>query len=379
MKREMDLELEKKLWDAADQMRGNISSEEYMHIVIGVMFLKHMSDKYNIAVEKIKNDFPNKWEYVSLQKDILANDYDVSFVIPEIGNWEYIKKFASKKEIGQILDSAFIEIEKANPSLKGLFNKNYNREEIDQSKLGNVISIFSNIDLAEFGEDIIGRTYEYFLGNFFKTQGSKGGEFYTPKSVVKMMVEILNPHDGLLYDPACGTGGMFVQAREHLIKTGKNPDSLIIYGQEYQNKTWQLANINLLIHGFNENNINLGSKSADSFGEDLWLDKMNTFDYVLANPPFNMKKWGSEKLDDDPRWQWGRPSGTANYAWLSLMISKLNKDGKAAIVLSNGSLSANDNSSLEIRKNFIESNLVEAIIALPLNPAAETGRREMWC
>lgn len=366
MLKNMNVEFENKLWEACDELRGRVSSEEYMHVIIGIMFLKHMSDKFNIAIKQIKKSFPEHFEDWIKDKDFLITEYNVSFIIPEKANWNYIEEFASKPTIGEVIDNALSEIENVNPSLKGLFNKNYNRSELDQIKLGKVVSIFSNIDLKEFGEDIIGRTYEYFLGHFFKKQGQKGGEFYTPKSVVELMVNILNPTNGTLYDPCCGTGGMFVQARKKLEQDNKDANSLVIYGQESQAKTWQLAKINLLIHGFNELEIHLGHKSADTFTEDLFKDKSGTFDYILANPPFNIKKWNQENLLDDSRWQWGiPPKGNANYAWLSLIIDKLNKIGKAAVILANGSLSSSLKNELEIRKNFLKNNLVECIIALP--------------
>ncbi|WHQ37494.1 class I SAM-dependent DNA methyltransferase [Spiroplasma sp. SV19] len=366
MHKNMNVELENKLWAACDELRGNQSSEEYMHIIIGIMFLKHMSDKFNIALKKIEIDFPDNFQELIKDKDFLITKHNVSFIIPEKANWTYIEQYASQPTIGEVIDNALLEIENINPSLKGLFNKNYNRPELDQIKLGKVVSIFSNVDLNEFGEDIIGRTYEYFLGHFFKKQGQKGGEFYTPKSVVELMVNILNPTQGTLYDPCCGTGGMFVQARKKLEKDNKDVDGLVIFGQESQTKTWQLAKINLLIHGFNELEINLGHKSADTFSDDLFKNKSATFDYVLANPPFNIKKWNQENLLDDKRWQWGiPPKGNANYAWLSHIMEKLNKTGKAAVILANGSLSSSQKNEIEIRKNFLKDNLIEGIIALP--------------
>lgn len=360
----MNRELEKRLWAAADHMRGNISSEQYMHIVIGIMFIKSMSDKYTKALKDIKKRWPNNWEFLAEDPDILMSEYKCSFVIPYEATWEYISEYASSRTIGKVIDDAFLLIEDKNPVLKGLFDKNYNREELDQTRLGNVVSEFSNIDINEYGEDIIGRIYEYFLGQFFLKQGQKGGEFYTPTCVVKLLVDLIEPNKGTIYDPACGTGGMFVQARQHLIDTNEDPTSLTIYGQEFQDKTWKLARINLLLHGFNANDIHLGDKSADTFKNDH--HKGNTFDYVLANPPFNQKKWGLEELEDDPRWQWGKPpKNNANYAWLSHMLSKLNNSGKAAVVLANGSLSGAKKDEILFRKNVVEDNKVEMIISLP--------------
>lgn len=361
----MDKELEKKLWAAADHMRGNISSEQYMHIVIGIMFIKSMSDKYTNAIEKMKIDFKDNWKRFEEDIDVLTSDYKCSFIIPEKAQWNYISKYATSPEIGKIIDEAFLLIEEKNDVLKGLFDKNYNREELDQTRLGNVVSEFSNIDINKYGEDIIGRIYEYFLGQFFLKQGQKGGEFYTPPCIVKLLVELIEPNKGTIYDPACGTGGMFVQARKHLIDIKEDPTSLTVYGQEFQDKTWKLARINLLLQGFNSKDIHLGNRSADTFKNDL--HKGRTFDYVLANPPFNQKQWGLKELEDDPRWQWGiPPKNNANYAWLSHMVTKLNPSiGRAAVVLANGSLSGAQKNEVEFRKRILEDNKVEMIISLP--------------
>ncbi len=355
----MDKELERKLWSAADSLRGNISSEQYMHVVIGILCLKYISDKYDKKIEQLKKSYPKKWNVLE-DKDFLG-----TFFVPKESSWEYISKFAASNEIGEKIDQAFIELENKNEDLKGLFDKKYNREELDQQKLGMVISEFSDIDILKEGEDIMGRVYEYFLGEFFKKQGQKGGEFYTPKSITRLLIDIIDPKEGLIYDPACGTGGLFIQSKQHIIENNGDFSKLTIYGQEYQNKTWKLARINLLINGFNINDTHLGNKSADTFSEDQHKDK-NDFDYVIANPPFNQKKWGLDKLENDPRWKWGiPPKNNANYAWISHMLYKLDKKGKAGIVLANGSLSASGKSELEFRKNLILNNKVDAIISLP--------------
>lgn len=361
----MDRELEQKLWAAADHMRGNISSEQYMHIVIGILFIKSMSDKYTNAVKQIKEKYGDKWKFFAENKDVLASDYNCSFIIPEKATWEYISEYASSSQIGTIIDEAFLLIEQKNDDLKGLFDKNYNRTELDQTRLGNVVSEFSNIDINKYGDDIIGRVYEYFLGQFFLKQGQKGGEFYTPSGIVKLLVELIEPNKGTIYDPACGTGGMFVQARKHLIEIGEDPTSLTVYGQEFQDKTWKLARINLLLQGFNAKDVHLGDRSADTFKNDL--HKGMEFDYVLANPPFNQKQWGLKDLEHDPRWQWGLPpANNANYAWLSHMVSKLKRNtGRAAVVLANGSLSGARANEVEFRRRMLEDNKVEMIVSLP--------------
>ncbi len=354
-------DFEKQLWAAADALRGNISSENYMHIVIGIMFLKHMSDKYETAVEEIKKAYPDAWENFSKDKDFLQ-DYGVSFIIPDEARWSHIEYYATNSNIGEVIDNAFIRIEELNPELRGLFDKNYNREELDQNKLGQVVSEFSNMNLKEMGEDIIGRTYEYFLGEFFLKQGQKGGEFYTPKTIVDLIVRIVNPGAGEIYDPTAGTGGMLVQARKFVDESIRN--EIVAYGQEYQNKTWKLSKVNLLLHGFNINNIKLGNKSADTFTEDQHHGKR--FDYIMANPPFNVKVWGYDKLIDDDRWEWGTPpKGNANYAFLSHMIHKLKDTGRGATVLANGSLSASGKDEIRIRENLVNANMIDAIISLP--------------
>ena len=361
----IDSDLSKKLWSAADSLRGNISSEQYMIVVIGLLFLKYMSDKYENTLIQLKKDHPENYKYFANNKDILASKYNCSFFVPPKASWNYIAEYASsKEEIGSKIDQAFLLIEEQNVELKNLLDKNYNRKELDPIKLGQVITEFTDIDLEKYGEDVIGRTYEYFLGNFFKKQGQKGGEFYTPASIVQLLVELIEPNKGRIYDPACGTGGMFVQARRHMQTNNLKPNSLIVYGQEYQNKIWKLAKINLLLHNFNSLDINLGPKSADTFSDDLF--KGEEFDFILANPPFNIKKWGYKKLIDDVRWKWGiPPQGNANYAWLSHILTKLNSKGHAGIVLANGSLSSQQKGELQIRKNLIKENKVDAIIALP--------------
>ena len=333
-----------------------------MYILSGILFLKFMSDQFDLAREKIKAT-----KYKELVNDLtILKRFGCPLLIPEKGHWDYIKKFAIQSNIGEIIDNALeaIENEKGNEKIKGLFDKVYNSKEIDQKRLGKVISIISNFK-TDFHEDWIGRTYEYFIGQFMKKQGQKGGEFYTPHTVVKLLVKILAPENFCkVYDPACGTGGMFIQMKNFIEKERKNTAHLTIYGQEFQSKTRKIALINLFIHGFELGDVNLGTKSSDSFLDDQ--HRKETFDYVLANPPFNVKKWGYEELKSDERFQWGLPpKGNANFAWLSIMLSKLNAKGKAGVVLANGALSSSNKWESQIRKNLIEENLLEAIITLP--------------
>lgn len=358
-------EIEAKLWNAADTLRGNMSAEDYMHVILGILSLKYISDRNRVGVQElIAKGLTN--EEVSAE-DLYYNFN--AFKVSEKASWDYIMQFANSPEIGEKLDSAFVELEKNNKMLAGIFNRNYNKEGLDQKKLGEVVKIFSDEDFSKKEEeDIVGRIYEYFLGHFFKDRGQKGGEFYTPTSIVQLMVGVLKPMRGKIYDPACGTAGILVQSKRYIKEHHGNISDITVYGQEYNNVTWKLAKLNLVLNGFtlfdtNDNGV-LGDTSADTFTNDLHKDKK--FDFIMANPPFNMKKWGQEGLLDDPRWKWGvPPSGNANYAWLSHIVAKLNINGRAAVVLANGSLSSSQKDELEIRKNLIEANKADAIIELP--------------
>ncbi|WP_199787978.1 type I restriction-modification system subunit M [Mesoplasma florum] len=358
-------EIEGKLWEAANIMRGNISSEEYMHTILGILTLKYISDRNKLALTKIKEE-GMKPEMFSNEE--LYHSYK-TFVVSEESTWEYIMKFANSEKIGEKLDNAFIKLEFENEILRGIFNKNFNSEGVDQIKLGDVIKIFSDEDLSEDdNEDMIGRVYEYFLGKFFKDRGQKGGEFYTPTSIVKLMVNLIKPIKGTIYDPACGTGGILVQAKRYIQEHDGKIEDITVYGQEYNNVTWKLAKLNLVLNGFSlfdtENNGVLGQTNADTFTNDQHKNKK--FDFVMANPPFNMKSWGFDSLQEDNRFKWGMPpSGNANYGWLSHMLSKLSVQGKMAIVLANGSLSSSQKQEKAIRENFVKENKVDAIIELP--------------
>ena len=349
---------EEKLWAAADKLRNNMDSGEYKHVVLGLIFLKYVSDS-----------FQEKWqELMDLDPDF-AEDRDAYtaegvFWVPENARWSYIAEHAKTPEIGKVVDNALDAIEKENATLKGVLPKSYARPELDKRILGEIIDLFTNMNVGgnEAKEkDVLGRVYEYFLGKFAANEGKGGGEFYTPNSVVKLMVEMLKPYKGYVYDPACGSGGMFVQSLKFVQEHSGSRFDISVYGQESNPTTWKLAKMNLAIRGI-ENN--LGAKNADTFHNDL--HKSLKADYVLANPPFNDSDWGQPSLIDDPRWKYGTPpAGNANYAWLEHMIDKLGQNGKAAIVLANGSLSSNTASEGEIRKSIISADLVEAIVALP--------------
>ena len=286
------------------------------------------------------------------------------FWVPEIARWDYIAKHSKQVEIGQIVDSALDAIEKENDSLRGVLPKNYSRPELDKRILGEIIDLFTNINVGgkEGKEkDILGRVYEYFLGKFAANEGKGGGEFYTPKSIVALMVEMIQPFKGYVYDPACGSGGMFVQSLKFVEEHSGSTFDISVYGQESNPTTWKLAKMNLAIRGI-ENN--LGSKNADTFHEDL--HKNLKADYILANPPFNQSDWGQPLLVDDARWKWGiPPQGNANYGWIEHMLDKLSQKGKAGVVLANGSLSSNTSGEGEIRRKILEDDLVDCIVALP--------------
>ena len=286
------------------------------------------------------------------------------FWVPEIARWDYIAKHSKQVEIGQIVDSALDAVEKENDSLRGVLPKNYSRPELDKRILGEIIDLFTNINVGgkEGKEkDILGRVYEYFLGKFAANEGKGGGEFYTPKSIVALMVEMIQPFKGYVYDPACGSGGMFVQSLKFVEEHSGSTFDISVYGQESNPTTWKLAKMNLAIRGI-ENN--LGSKNADTFHEDL--HKNLKADYILANPPFNQSDWGQPLLVDDARWKWGTPpQGNANYGWIEHMLDKLSQKGKAGVVLANGSLSSNTSGEGEIRRKILEDDLVDCIVALP--------------
>lgn len=349
---------EEKLWEAADKLRNNMDAAEYKHVILGLIFLKYVSDTFKEKYDELMAEDP---DYAEDRDEYLAEGV---FWVPENARWNYLAERSKQAEIGQVVDTALDAIEKENDSLKGVLPKNYSRPELDKRILGEIIDLFANINVG--GEvarerDVLGRVYEYFLGKFAANEGKGGGEFYTPKCIVKLMVEMIEPYKGYVYDPACGSGGMFVQSQRFLQEHSGNAFDISVYGQESNPTTWKLAKMNLAIRGI-ENN--LGSKNADTFHDDL--HKELKADFVLANPPFNDSDWGGASLQDDPRWKWGvPPTGNANYAWLSHMVDKLGQTGIAAVVLANGSLSSNTSNEGVIRQNFINADLVDCIVALP--------------
>ena len=351
-------EIEKTLWAAADKMIGGLSVTNYKFVVLGLIFLKYISDTF----EEKYNDLVK--EGYGLEEDRDAYMEDNIFFVPEKSRWSYIVKHSKDYNIGEILDNALDLIEKENPSLKGVLFKIYNSPDFRNVNLGEIIDLFTNLKLGTKDaseKDMLGRVYEYFLGQFASKDGQKGGEFYTPACIVRTMVEMIEPYEGRVYDPACGSGGMFVQSLKFIERHQGNVRNLSIFGQEKNPTTWKLAKMNLAIRSIDGD---LGKFAADTFHEDLHKDLKA--DFILANPPFNISDWGQEKLVDDYRWKYGiPPKGNANYAWLQHMISKLSANGKAAIVLANGSLAGGQEA--EIRKNIIEADLVDCIIAMPSN------------
>lgn len=355
---------EETLWKTADKLRGSMDASEYKYVVLGLMFLKYISDKfetkYNELVEEGEGFEEDRDEYIS----------ENIFWVPKSSRWGFIKDNAKNSKIGQYIDDAMIAIEKENSTLKGVLDKRYARPELDKRRLGELIDEISTIKLHKNGEkDLLGRVYEYFLGKFASAEGKGGGEFYTPTSVVKTLVEMLEPYIGRIYDPCCGSGGMFVQSEKFVEEHQGRVDDLSIYGQEANPTTWKLCKMNLAIRGLDGN---LGAHHEDTFHNDL--HKRLKADYILANPPFNISDWGGNKLKEDVRWEYGiPPAGNANYAWLQHIVHHLSSKGSAGIVLANGSLSTNTSNEGEIRKDLLERDVVDAIVSLPDKLFYSTG------
>ena len=351
-------DLESKLWSAADKLRGHLDAGEYKNVVLGLIFLKYISDAFQTLYEKLQAD-----EYADPEDrdEYLAENI---FFVPEEARWSELQNNAKQSTIGNLIDKAMEAIERDNPSLKGVLPQDYGREDLDKRRLGELIDLIGTIalgDAASRANDILGHVYEYFLGQFANAEGKKGGQFYTPQSVVKLLVAMLEPYHGRVYDPCCGSGGMFVHSEKFIEAHGGKIDDLSVYGQESNPTTWRLARMNLVIRRIDAN---LGAYAADSFHSDLHPDLRA--DFVLANPPFNMSDWGGALLQDDPRWQFGTPpTGNANYAWVQHIIYHLRSSGRAGFVLSNGSMSTSTNSEGDIRRAIVDADLVDCMVALP--------------
>ncbi len=359
---------EDKLWQAADKLRGHMDPSEYKHVVLGLVFLKYISDSFENRREDLKKEINNPESMVYQQEETLEDrdEYlaeNVFWVVPE-ARWSHLQSHAKSPEIGKMIDDAMRAIEKENPRLQGVLPKDYGRPALDKRRLGELVDLISGITLGDEvsqRKDVLGRVYEYFLAKFASAEGKGGGEFYTPAHVVRVLVEMLQPYKGRVFDPCCGSGGMFVQSEKFIKAHGGRTTDIAIYGQESNPTTWRLAQINLAIRGIDAD---LGGQFADSFHQDLHPDLRA--DFVLANPPFNDSDWGGDRLQDDPRWQFGTPpSGNANFAWVQHFIYHLNPRGIAGFVLANGSMSSQTSNEGEIRKNIIEDDLVDCMVALP--------------
>lgn len=361
-----EIGFEKQIWEAANELRGSMSAADYKHVVLGLIFLKYLSDKFEERYNELLEIDDGKWV-----EDIDWYRSENVFFVPPEARWEVIAKKAHSAENGVTIDNAMRAIEKNNDSLKGILPKNFASQDIDKKRLGNVIDLFTNVAMADHGDkkDILGRTYEYCLAMFASSEGQRAGEFYTPACVVKTLVAVLQPYEGRVYDPCCGSGGMFVQSKNFIESHAGNIDKISIYGQEFNAVTWKMAKMNLAIRGLEAD---LGEHYADTFSEDL--HRTLKADYVLANPPFNLKKWGQEGLQDDVRWKYGiPPKNNANFAWMQHMIHHLSPKGKIGLVLANGSLSSTTGGEGKIRQAIVEDDLVECIVALPTQLFYTTG------
>lgn len=364
-------QFEKTLFKAADKLRKNMDAAEYKHIVLGLIFLKYISDSFEELYTKIKE---GKGDFSGANPED-ADEYRAEnvFFVPQIARWSYLHSRAKLPSIGKDLDDAMEAIEKENPTLKGILPKVYARPNLDKAALGGLIDLIGNIaigDAAAKSKDLLGRVYEYFLGEFANAEGKKGGQFYTPKSIVRLMVEMIEPFKGRVYDPACGSGGMFIMSEKFVESHQGNIDDISIYGQESNQTTYRLCRMNLAIRGIDGSQVKWNTEG--SFLNDLHKDLKA--DFVLANPPFNDSDWSGQLLQNDPRWQYGTPpASNANYAWLQHMIYHLSPKGVMACVLANGSLSSQTNNEGEIRKNLIQNDLVDCIVALPKQLFYNTG------
>jgi len=372
-------DIKKTLWATADKLRANMDAAEYKHLVLGLIFLKYISDTFAARRVELTRRFADEADDYFLYEaddELLAEELEDRdyykevnvFWVPEAARWENIRAAAKQPDIGKRIDEALTVIEQENPRLKGILDKRYARAQLPDGKLGELVDLISTIGFGDafannpsIARDVLGQVYEYFLGQFASAEGKKGGQFYTPASIVKTLVAVLAPHHGKVYDPCCGSGGMFVQSEKFIEAHGGKLGDVSIYGQESNPTTWRLAAMNLAIRGID---FNLGKEPADTFTRNQHPDLRA--DYILANPPFNISDWWHGSLEGDPRWLYGTPpQGNANYAWLQHMLHHLGPKGRAGIVLANGSMSSSQNNEGTIRAAMVEADVVEIMVALP--------------
>ena len=372
-------ELKDTLWKAADKLRGSLEASDYKDVMLGLVFLKYVSDSFDERRGQIRAELDAEGGYSDDDIEYTLEDADEYsgagvFWVPPTARWGFLAARAKGVDgttIGTLINEAMGALMDANPALAGTLPRIYNREAVDQRRLGELLDLFNSArftgDGATKARDLLGEVYKYFLGKFASAEGKRGGEFYTPPGVVRVLVEMLEPQSGRIYDPCCGSGGMFVQAEKFLEAHHRNRGDLSVYGQENMERTWRMAKMNLAIHGLIGN---LGPTWGDTFARDLHPDLQA--DYVLANPPFNIKDWA--RNEDDARWRYGvPPAGNANYAWLQHILSKLAPTGQAGVVMANGSMSTNSGGEGQIRARIVEADLVSAMVALPTQLFRSTG------
>lgn len=378
-------ELKDTLWKAADKLRGSLSASRYKDVILGLVFLKYVSDAFDERRETVRAELAADGMDDEQIEDLIDDPeeyhgYNV-FVVPPIARWKFLAESAKgksaaggevAKNIGQLIDEAMDAVMKANPTLVGTLPRLYNRDNIDQRRLGELIDLFNSARFSRQGEhrarDLMGEVYEYFLGNFARAEGKRGGEFFTPPSVVKVIVAVLEPSKGRIYDPCCGSGGMFVQTEKFIAEHNGDAKDIAIYGQESIEETWRMAKMNLAIHGID--NKGLGARWGDTFARDQHAEVQ--MDCVMANPPFNIKDWA--RNEEDSRWRFGvPPANNANYAWIQHILSKLKPGGRAGVVMANGSMSSNSNGEGDIRAQIVEADLVSCMITLPTQLFRSTG------
>ncbi|MBO1268700.1 class I SAM-dependent DNA methyltransferase [Arthrobacter cavernae] len=377
-------ELKDTLWKAADKLRGSMDASQYKDVILGLVFLKYVSDAFEerrgIILAELEADGLAEEQIAQLIDDVDEYTGHGVFWVPARARWGYLAENAkglpaldgeAPKSIGQLIDEAMDLIMGSNPSLSATLPRIFNRDNVDQRRLGELLDLFNSARFTGMGagraRDLLGEVYEYFLEKFARAEGKRGGEFYTPAGVVRVLVEVLEPHSGRVYDPACGSGGMFVQTEKFLDAHKEDRTAISVYGQELNERTWRMAKMNLAIHGLNAN---LASRWGDTFARDQHPDMQA--DFIMANPPFNIKDWA--RSESDPRWKYGvPPAGNANYAWIQHILSKLAPGGSAGVVMANGSMSSNSGGEGDIRAQIVEADLVSCMVALPTQLFRSTG------